>query len=203
MLKRRHPFDPDIVEVVVPRTLRDRLWRLCHIPAIRGHPGQNGMYYALRREYYWPHLAADVMWTVRGCRTCAMNRVKLRKRLIRLRLFPATHPLESPAVDILGLLPKTNAGQRFLLLITDRFTKLPQVVALRTVTAYTVAVAFCEAWVFKYGVPRSLLSDNGLQSNAKFFQSTCRVLGAITGIDAPQLRERASGRLGRVHRTID
>ena len=39
VLKRRHPFDPDIVQVVVPRTLRARLLRLCHNPAIAGHPG--------------------------------------------------------------------------------------------------------------------------------------------------------------------
>ena len=86
-----------------------------------------------------------------------MNRVKLRKHLNRLRLFPATRPLESLAIDILGLLPKTKAGKRFLLFITDCFTKLTKGVALRTTTAYTVATAFCDAWVFKYGVPRSLL----------------------------------------------
>ena len=83
-----------------------------------------------------------------------MNRAKLRKHLNRLKLFPATLPLESLAIDILGPLPKTKARKRFLLVITDRFTKLTQVVALRTITAYTVAVAFCDAWIFKYGVPR-------------------------------------------------
>ena len=153
VLKRTHPFDPDIVQVVVSRTLRARLLRLCHNPVIAGHPGQNCMYYALFREYYWPHLAADVASTVRGCRTCATNCIKLRKDLNRLSLFPATRPLESLAIDILGPLPKTNAGKRFLQVITDRFTKLAQVVALRSVTAYTVSVAFCESWVFKYGVP--------------------------------------------------
>ena len=45
VLKQRHPFDLDIVQVVVPRTLCARLLRLCHNPAIAGHPGQNGMYY--------------------------------------------------------------------------------------------------------------------------------------------------------------
>ena len=78
VLKRRHPFDPEVEQVVVPRTLRARLLRLCHNPAIAGHPGQNRMYHALRREYYWPHLAADVASTVRGCRICAMNRVSYR-----------------------------------------------------------------------------------------------------------------------------
>ena len=73
-----------------------------------------------------------------------MNRVKLRKHLNRLRLFSAARPLESLAIDILGPLSKTKTGKRFLLVITDRFSKLTQVVALRTITAYTVAVVFCD-----------------------------------------------------------
>ena len=60
VLKRKHPFDPDIVQVVVPRTLRARFFCLCHNPVIAGHPGQNRMPYALRSKNYWPHLAADV-----------------------------------------------------------------------------------------------------------------------------------------------
>ena len=135
------------------------------------------MYYALCRDYYWPHLGTDVAATVRGCGTCAMNRFKLRKHLNRLKLFPATRPLESLAIDIFGPLPKTKAGKLFLLVIAGRLTMLTQVIALRTNTAYTIAVAFCDAWVFKYSVPRTLLSDSGPQSNAKFFHSTCRVLG--------------------------
>ena len=177
VLKRRHPFDSYIVQVVVPRKLRARLLCLCHDSAIAGHPGQNSIFYALRCEYYWPHMATDVVATVRGCQTCAMNRVKPRKILNRLGLFPATRPLESLAIEILGLLPKTKTEKWFLLVITDRFSKLTQVLALWTITAYTVAVAFCESWVFKYGVPRMLLSDNGPQFKAKFFPSTCRVLG--------------------------
>ena len=152
MLQRKQPFDPDIVQVE-PQTLRARLLRLCHKSVIAGHPDQTYMYYALRADYYCPYLAADVASTVRRCQTCPMNRVGLRKHLKRLRLFPATRPLVSHAIDILSPLPKKKAGKRFLLVITDCFTKLPQVVALRTITAHTVAVAFCDAWVFKYVVP--------------------------------------------------
>ena len=110
VLKRKHPYDPEIIQVVVPQSLRTRLLRLCHDPPIAGHPGQNRMYQTLCRRYYWPHLAADVTATVRGCRTCAMNRVKLRKHPNRLKLVPATPSLETLAIDILGPLPKTKGG---------------------------------------------------------------------------------------------
>ena len=130
-----------------------------------------------------------------------MNRVKLQKHLNGLRLFPAKQPLESLAIGILGPLPKTKAGKRFLLVITDRFTKLTQVVALRMITAYTVAVAFYDAWVFKDGVPRTLLSDNGPQFNTKFFHSTCRVLG-IPNLYTAVYHPQTNGQVERYNRTI-
>ena len=86
-------------------------------------------------------------------------------------------------------------------MITDRFSRLTQVVALRTITAYTVAVAFCDSWVFKYGIPRTLLSDNGPQFNAKFFHSTCRILG-ITNFSTSVYHPQTKGQVERYNRTI-
>ena len=201
LLKRKHPFERDIVQIVFPKTLRARLLSLTHDPVVAGHPGQNRMYYILRRMYYWPHMAVDVAATVRNCLHCAKNRVRSRKTLNRLKLFPATAPLESIGIDILGPLPKSKKGRKYLLVITDRFTKLKQVVALRSVTAYVVAVAFCEACVFKYGVPKTLLSDNGPQFSARFFRSVCEVLG-VTNLYTSAYHPKTNGQTERYNRTI-
>ena len=67
--------------------------------------------------------------------------------------FPATKPLVSFCIDILGQLTKSKRKYIFLLVITDRFTKLTRVVPLRKITACNVAVAFVEHWVFSYVPP--------------------------------------------------
>ena len=54
-------------------------------------------------------------------------------------------------------------------MITDRFTKPTRVLPLRKITAYNVALAFVEHWVFSYGPPECVISDNGKQFAAKFF----------------------------------
>jgi hypothetical protein len=46
-----------------------------------------------------------------------------------------------------------------------------------TVTALLVAQAFCDHWAYVYGPPVSLLTDNGPQFTAKFFQAVCSDLG--------------------------
>lgn len=58
-------FDPEIVEFVVPGALRARLLELCKITMVAGHPGQNLVNLAFRREYYSAYLAADFAATVR------------------------------------------------------------------------------------------------------------------------------------------
>ena len=97
--------------------------------------------------------------------------------------------------------PEDQGGKQYLLVIKDGFTKLTQVVALRTVTAYTVVTAFCDAWVFKCGIPRSLLSDNGPQFNAKFFHRACRILG-ITNLYTSAYHLQTNGQVGRYNCTI-
>ena len=62
-------------------------------------------------------------------------------------------------------------------MITDRFTKLTRVVPLREITAYNVVVAFVEHWVFSYGPPECVISDNQKKFAAKFFQAVCETLG--------------------------
>jgi transposase InsO family protein len=125
-------------------------------------------------------MASDVAETVRNCATCAKNRIKERTRTSFLKLFPASAPLEFVAIDILGPLPKTGHGNRFLLVITDRFSKLTRTVPLRTTTALVCARAFCDPWVYAYGAPRHVLTDNGPQFTAKFFHAVCRELGIET-----------------------
>jgi hypothetical protein len=63
-------------------------------------------------------------------------------------MFQADGPLEFVAMDILGPLPKMEHGNCFLLVISDRFSKLTRTVPIRTITALVVAKAFCDAWVF-------------------------------------------------------
>ena len=145
LLRRRNPTITDIDQIVLPETLRPRVLDLAHYSKLSGHPGPTRMYHHVRSTYYWPQMDADIYRTFRTCNACTKNREKLRTRTHPLLLFPVQRPLESLSIDILGPLTKTKKGHRFLLVITDRFTKLTQVIPLRRIDAYTVAVAFVGA----------------------------------------------------------
>lgn len=67
-------------------------------------------------------------------------------------------------------------GHRVLLVITDRLTKMTQAIPLRRIHALSVAVAFEEHWIFKYGTPHEVLSDNGSQFTSKFFSGVWQLM---------------------------
>ena len=146
-------------------------------------------------------MAANIYRTVLRCNASAKNRVKQQKRTHPLRLSPAQRSLESLSIDILGPLTKTKKGHRFLLAITDRFTKLTQGIPLRRIDAYAVAVSFVEAWIFKYGPPKTLISDNGKQFTAKFFQAVCSFLG-LSNIFTSKYHPQTNGQVEHYNRTI-
>ena len=200
LLVRVAPLD-GARQIVAPTALLARLLHLEHYPRTVAHPGVTRMLRTMRRTYFWPNMAEDVLETVRQCDACARNRISLSRRTNPLGLFPANAPLESVAMDILGPLPKTRHGNRFLLVIADRYSKLTRTVPLRVTTALTVAQAFCEHWVFVYGPPVTLLTDNGPQFAAKFFQAACAELG-IKKVFTTAYHPQTNGQVERYNRTL-
>jgi len=143
-LCRRAPYGD---QLVISESLRERILTLEHHATVSAHPGMNRMYYAMRRLYYWPSMVSDTYSTNSKCTTCVQNRLSLRRHTSPLTLFPATKPLSDLSVDIFGPIPATKAGNRFILVITDRFSKLTKCVALLRITAISVASAIIDAWV--------------------------------------------------------
>ena len=117
-------------QIVVPQSLKKRVLYLNHYPLLAGHPGGRKLYQRIRHHFYWPALEIDCYATVRNCPECARNRIKLRKNTGQLQLFPAKAPLESVCIDLLGELIRTSRGHKYLLVITDRFSKLVRTVPL-------------------------------------------------------------------------
>ena len=65
-----------VAQIVVPVPLRERILRLERETTLAGHPGESRMYAAMRRYYYSPGMAADVVLHVRNCASCARGRVR-------------------------------------------------------------------------------------------------------------------------------
>ena len=117
-----------------------------------------------------------------------------------MKLFPATKPLEYIAMDLLGPFPPTGNGSTNILVITDRFSTLAQVTPLSSNTAPSVANAFIDKWGIPHGLPVSILSDNGSQFVAKFFEAACLTLG-LKQVTSTAYHPQTNGQTERYNHT--
>ena len=188
-------------QIVIPKSMQKRILYANHYPKTAGHPGGRRMFYTMRRYYYWPYMSLDIYNTVKNCEACAKESIRLRKIASKLKLFPATFPLESVALDYVGPLPKTTHGNNFLLVITDRYSKLTRAIPMKNPSAVDTAKAFCYEWAFIYGPPATLLSDNGGHFTAKFFQDVSLTIGC-NNLYTTAYHPRTNGQAERFNRTI-
>ena len=73
---------------------------------------------------------------------------KTRHRLwAPLEVSMVSRPLESVAMDILGPLPETPRGSKYILVVGDYFTKWKEVYPLKNMDATSVARAFVNEFV--------------------------------------------------------
>ncbi len=188
-------------QIIVPHVLKARVLHIHHHSRLAGHPGGRRLYYNLRRHMYWPSMAVDCYAVVRKCSTCAKNRIKLRQRSNPLRLFPPAGPLESVAIDIFGPLLKTARGNQYLLMITDRYSKLTKSVPMKTMSAEAVAITFTNEWALTYGPPADILADNGGCFTSKFFTSVCQTLN-VRNKFTTTYHPQTNGQVERYNRTL-
>jgi len=99
-------------------------------------------------------MVTDIHTTITKCTTCARNRLPLWRNITPMTLFPATEPLRELSVDIFGPTPAYKTGNRFILVITDRFTTLTKCVVFRRITDISVASVIIDARKSAFG-PRT------------------------------------------------
>ena len=72
-------------------------------------------------------------------------------------------------LDILGPFPRVIRGFEFLFVAIDRFTKWPEVTAMRKVTAQS-AIKFLKELVCRFGVPARIITDSTQFTSRAFMQ---------------------------------
>lgn len=85
--------------------------------------------------------------------------------------------------------------------MVDRYSRWPEAVPLPDMLAETVAVAFCNTWVSRFGVPETVSTDQGRQFESELFSELTRLLGALR-VRTTAYHPQANGLVERFHRTL-
>ena len=95
---------------------------------------------------------------VAACDICAKRKVytgKTKKTLLPREDFG---PLEQVVMDF-AVFNDIKSSYQYVLVMIDRFSKLVSLVPLKKQDELSLADTFKNRWIYKFGKPRSILSD--------------------------------------------
>ena len=101
---------------------------------------------AFRQGFYWPTALQDVVELVTTCEACQFHSKRTHLPAQALQTIPLSWPFSVWGLDILGPFPRAIGGFEFLFVPIDKFTKWPEVTAVRKVNAQS-AIKFLKELV--------------------------------------------------------
>lgn len=157
-------------QLIVPNLLQQEVLHYHHDIPSAGHLGTEKTLERLEQGFYWPSMKDCVIDYCLSCDNCAARKQSKKKNHAPLGSYHVGEPMERVAVDILGPLPLTRRGNKYVLVMVDCFTKWTEAVALPDQEATTIARAFVDTIVCHFGAPLQIHSDQGRNFESKLFQ---------------------------------
>ena len=129
---------------------------MAHSVPMSGYLGKNKTAERLRRRFYWPTLFKDVAEYCRACEECQKCSSRRDPKAPLVPLPVMEEPFQRIAMDIVGPLPRSRLGNKYILVVCDYATRCPEAFALKSVDAENVAEALVTMFA-RVGVPKELL----------------------------------------------
>ncbi|XP_040164895.1 uncharacterized protein K02A2.6-like [Anopheles arabiensis] len=148
--------------VVVPANLRNRVLKLLH----KGHPGVCRMKALARGYVYWPKLDSEIENAVKTCQSCA-SAAKSPEHCTPVDWPKTTGPWQRIHVDYAGPME----GEYYFLVV-DSYSKWPEIIPTRQTTAQAT-VQMLRGLCARFGIPETVVSDNGTQFTSSEFRDFC------------------------------
>ena len=165
-------------QFVVPQGLRETVLEQLHDSKLSGgHLVFQKTLDRARQRFWWPDMRKDIEPKCENCTLCQARSTAGKKRIATLQTINVGIRFSKVAAGILG--PVTRAktsGAKYILVLTDYFTKYVVSVPLERTTAEDVARAIVENWVLTFGAPDCLHTDQGSNFCSELLLEVCKVL---------------------------
>ncbi|KRY55012.1 Retrovirus-related Pol polyprotein from transposon [Trichinella britovi] len=142
-----------------------------------GHMVERRTLARFRCRFYWHGMSGDVHTWCCTCTQCTRRKGPTKNNRAPMQAMAARYPLQRVGMDILGPLEKTPSGNRYVLVLTDYFTKWTAAFPLANMEASTVAKVLVEKYIAYFGAPDYLPSDQGRSFEASLVLEMCQLFG--------------------------
>ncbi|XP_074935434.1 gypsy retrotransposon integrase-like protein 1 isoform X3 [Phalacrocorax aristotelis] len=145
--------------VIVSDEEKKKVLEKCHENAAGTHHGISRTLTLVESNYYWTSVTNDVKQWVYACQHCQVAKNTGTTA-------PKTHPIkaEDPwtavTIDLMGPFDVTKRSHKYIIIMTDLFTKWAVILPLHDTSAAEIAKAIIEVF-FLYGPPQKMPIDQG------------------------------------------
>ena len=125
--------------------------------------GQDKTFERVRERFWWVGQHRDVMEWVRKCPKCLPKFKPSKLGRPSMTLHPVDGPWERVGLDILGPLPLSDRGNRFVLCVGDYFSKWITSIPIPNQEASTVANVLLENVISVFGISKQIHTNKRFQ----------------------------------------
>ncbi|CAG2251645.1 unnamed protein product [Mytilus edulis] len=195
--------DPEtnLKQVVIPMKERRKILEFAHDNKTAAHLGIKKTLARIKENFYWLGVRGDTWSYIAGCSICNKRKKPIPKRKAPMQVKESGYPMERIAMDILGELPASEKGNKYILVISDYYTKWTESHPMPNMEATTVANILMTEVISRFGVPTIIHSDQGSQFESHLFKEMCKLL-QIEKTRTTPYHPKSDGMVERFNKTL-
>ena len=182
---------------IIPEPWRRRVFDTIHALT---HPGAKTTRRLIAAKFVWHGLNKQVALWAKSCLNCQRSKVQTHVKAPLQTFAPSTRRFDHVHIDLVGPLPESR-GYRYLLTVIDRFTRWPEAIPIKDIETRTIAQAYVQGWIARFGVPSHMTSDRGTQFVSELWRAMSNLLGTELH-PTTAYHPQANGMVERLHRTL-
>ena len=189
------------LQFLTPQKLRVEILNQMHDNILSGHLGQKKTREKLLQRFYWFEVREDVNCWVSKCEVCGITKKPSRKVKAPMGIMTVGAPWDRLSTDIVGPFPVTPRGNKYILVVTDHFSKWVEIFPIPDQSASVCAEKILNEVIARFGCPYELLSDQGRNYESVIFSELCKLLEIKKKRTSPG-NPRCNGQTERFNRTM-
>ena len=173
---------------------------MLHTDSGAGHIGVKRTVERIRSRAYWSRVTETVKRFCERCEQCHKKKTPAKSPKAPMKTYVSGTPNERKQIDILGPLVESYQSNKYIIVLTDCFTKWASAYAVPRATATEVADAILD-WTSQFGVMKILHSDQGRQMESAIVKEVCQRFG-IHKTRTTSYYPASDGQVERMNRTL-
>ena len=178
LYRRWENFDGSVtrLQLMVPRALQQSICREVHDGTTTCHMGKKRVMRLLSKYFFWYKMDKDVTWWIKTCEVCQRRKRPNRPPKAPMKKYVSGFPNERVAMDVMGAFKESKNGNKYVLCITDHFSKYSRAFPMPDQVSTRVAEIFVKEWIYMWGEPMSLHTDRGTNFESELLAQVCKLM---------------------------